>query len=105
MKSYHLQYGSGRVVPLGTGRFLASLIKIIRVPLFFLLCFGEASEGTYLRATIMSPFELITDSSSGGSVCKEGNYLRMYCFIGSPTSKHILSTTAEILNLEKRIVA
>ena len=55
-------------MPFGTGRFLASVILTIRVPFLFLLNLREESEGTYLRATMMSPLELMTDSSSGGSV-------------------------------------
>ena len=53
---------------MGTGRFLASVIFTMRVPFLFLLNFREESDGMYFRATIRSPLELVTDSSSGGSV-------------------------------------
>ena len=56
------------MVPFGTGRFLASLRRIMRVPFFLLLFLSLASPGTYFRATITSPLEFVTDSSSGGSV-------------------------------------
>ena len=74
MKTYPLQYGSGRVLPLGMGRFFASVILTIKVPFRFLLNLRDASDGTYLSAKMMSPLLFIMHSSSGGSVCQKCPY-------------------------------
>merc|ERR1712130_110094 len=55
-------------LPRGMGRFLASVNFTISVPFLLLLNLREDSEGTYLRARMMSPRLFMVHSSSGGSV-------------------------------------
>ena len=83
MKTYPLQYGSGRVLPLGMGRFFASVILTIKVPFRFLLNLRDASDGTYLSAKMMSPLLFIMHSSSGGSVCQKYPYYNSSCCYNS----------------------